>query len=215
MLISLLFSLFFTFIMTLSVSKSVVFYARFLIDKKVAEIKINIISPPASEAEIEEFKSKSASMINDQIKKVIEIVFSSSFLVFFNFLAPDIARGVPSVFDHEGVSLIVTVTNFTGQFLPIVPLFFIFIAFFIYNEKLAFLNKLSESTQEQDLKIISLIDMLPENQKELKQLIENYLNAVSHKGRTLLSVEAECIIEKLTTCGAGSNVNKDAGSFSA
>lgn len=217
MLTGLIASLFFTFLMSFLMFKPVVFYVRFLISEEIPRIKINITVPPVSQVAIQQLKEKSISMINERMKHSFKLVFLSWIIVFLNWSMPEIARGVPDLFSHENILLIYTVTHFTGQFLPLVPVFLMFVAGFIHGSKAIFLKNFDNSSQEQDLQIISLIDRLPEDQKDLKYSVEYYLDAVSQQGRSLTFAEAECIIEKLKTRTVDASVNKGAGTgtFSA
>lgn len=215
MLLGLIISLLPTFIMSFLMFKPVVSYVAFLLNKEGPKIEININIHPVDRITIQQLESKTLSAINKHLEHTISLAFSSWFIVILNFLMPKIAKEAPSVFTPENLSLISTITSFTGNFLPLVPLLFLFSAGFIHSSKAVFSRKFDDSSQEQDMRIAGLIDILTEEQSDIKFSVEYYLNAVSQQGRLLTFAEAECIIEKLTTRGADSNINKDTGSFSA
>ena len=217
MLLSLIFSLLPTFLMSFFMFNTVVSYVLFLLHQGGPTIKININVSPIDKMTIQQLESKTISAINKHFESTIFLVFSSGFIVFCNWIAPKVAQSTPSVFTPENVSLISTVTNFTGLFLQLVPLLFSFSAGFIHSSKASFLRKLDDSSQEQDMRIAGLLDMLTEEQNDIKFSVEYYLDTVSQQGRSLTFAEAECIIEKLKTCTVDTSVDKGAGTgtFSA
>lgn len=215
MLLSLTIALLPSLMMFLFMFEPVVSYVVFLLNKEGPEIKININIPPVNKMVIHQLETKTLSAINKHFEHTIALVFSSGFIVLANWLVPKIAQATPSVFTPENLSLISAITNFAGYFLHFVPLLFLFSAGFIHSSKAVFSRKFDESSQVQDIRIAGLLDMLTEEQSDIKFSVEYYLDTVSQQGRSLTFAEAECIIDKLTLYVTDTDVNKNTGNLSA